>query len=162
MRPRRRTAGGFPGSGIARRLSVYSCRLLLRVLDDHRLQAVDVIGQAVEFVGKRQQLAPAAVIEMQAAGEPGDKTAPLYVIVPFFDAEMKRSRRRGETFDAIATRIALALPAKVYVSFDIDGLDPTLCPHTGTPVPGGLSFDEAIAVVEAVARFAQRIPETAA
>ena len=26
------------------------------------------------------------------------------------------------------------------MSFDIDGLDPALCPHTGTPVPGGLSF----------------------
>ena len=31
------------------------------------------------------------------------------------------------------------------ISFDIDGLDPALCPHTGTPVPGGLSFAEAVA-----------------
>jgi agmatinase len=35
------------------------------------------------------------------------------------------------------------LPEKVYVSFDIDGLDPSLCSHTGTPVPGGLSFNQA-------------------
>jgi agmatinase len=28
------------------------------------------------------------------------------------------------------------------VSIDIDGLDPKLCPHTGTPVPGGLEYEE--------------------
>lgn len=33
------------------------------------------------------------------------------------------------------------LPQKVYISFDIDGLDPKLCPGTGTPVPGGLEFE---------------------
>ena len=31
----------------------------------------------------------------------------------------------------------------VYISFDIDGLDPSSCPKTGTPVPGGMSFNEA-------------------
>ena len=35
-----------------------------------------------------------------------------------------------------------SLPERVYISFDIDGLDPSLCPHTGTPVPGGLSFQQ--------------------
>jgi len=38
----------------------------------------------------------------------------------------------------------------VYVSFDIDGLDPALCPNTGTPVPGGLTFDQAVAIIDAV------------
>lgn len=37
-------------------------------------------------------------------------------------------------------RVADALPEEIYISFDIDGLDPSLCPNTGTPVPGGLSF----------------------
>jgi agmatinase len=40
------------------------------------------------------------------------------------------------------------LPEKVYISFDIDGLDPKLCPGTGTPVPGGLEFDFAVALLE--------------
>ena len=30
----------------------------------------------------------------------------------------------------------------IYISFDIDGLDPKLCPHTGTPVPGGFELDQ--------------------
>ena len=40
--------------------------------------------------------------------------------------------------------IIKSLPLNVYVSFDIDGLSPEFCPHTGTPVPGGLSYDQAI------------------
>lgn len=78
-------------------------------------------------------------------------------IVAHPDVDMKARKRRGETFASIAERIASDLPKNVYVSFDIDGLDPTLCPHTGTPVPGGLQFDEAMAVIEAVARSGRRI-----
>jgi agmatinase len=50
-----------------------------------------------------------------------------------------------------------ALPQDVYVSFDIDGLDPTLCPHTGTKVPGGLSFQMATGLLAAVVRGGRRI-----
>ena len=34
------------------------------------------------------------------------------------------------------------LPQNVFISFDIDGLDPKLCPHTGTPVQGGFQTDQ--------------------
>lgn len=49
------------------------------------------------------------------------------------------------------------LPQKVYVSFDIDGLDPALCPGTGTPVPGGLSFQQAVAIMESLALSGREI-----
>lgn len=49
----------------------------------------------------------------------------------------------GTTWTQQCDRMLAALPEKVHVSFDIDGLDPSLCPHTGTPVPGGLGFAEA-------------------
>ncbi len=39
-------------------------------------------------------------------------------------------------------------PRDVYVSFDVDGLDPAVMPATGTPVPGGLSFYQALHLVE--------------
>ena len=45
---------------------------------------------------------------------------------------------------------AKELPERVYVSFDIDGLSPENCPHTGTPVAGGLSYNEAIYLLHAV------------
>ena len=69
-------------------------------------------------------------------------------IVTFFDADPRRSARfDGEPWArAGGPRSSQALPEHVYLSFDIDGLDPTLCPHTGTPVPGGLSFHEAAAL----------------
>ncbi len=38
-------------------------------------------------------------------------------------------------------------PQNVYVSFDVDGLDPSQMPATGTPVPGGLGFYQALHIV---------------
>jgi arginase family enzyme len=53
-----------------------------------------------------------------------------------------------------ATRHAAS---EVNLSWDIDGLDPTLCPSTGTPVPGGLSWNEAIGLLRALRRAGKRI-----
>ncbi len=78
-------------------------------------------------------------------------------VVTHFDADLRRERRKGITFDELAERIIEKLPREVYVSFDIDGLVAELCPHTGTPVPGGLAWDEALAVVEAVVRSGRTI-----
>lgn len=58
----------------------------------------------------------------------------------FTDLELAQAEGEGEAWAVTADRIIAALPPKVYVSFDIDGLDPALCPHTGTPVPGGLRW----------------------
>ncbi|MFA5533390.1 MAG: arginase family protein, partial [Mariniphaga sp.] len=49
------------------------------------------------------------------------------------------------------------LPEQVYISFDIDGLDPKLCPHTGTPVPGGLDFPEAVYLLKRLTESGRRI-----
>ena len=68
----------------------------------------------------------------------------------FFDPELARARFDGESWSSQCRRIVRPLPRDVYVSFDIDGLDPSLCPHTGTPVPGGLSFHEAGRLLAAV------------
>lgn len=68
----------------------------------------------------------------------------------FFDDWIKNQRFNGESFAAICEVIIATLPQYVYISFDIDGLDPVLCPHTGTPVPGGLSFNEATFLLQKV------------
>lgn len=62
----------------------------------------------------------------------------------YFDPLVKRRLNKGESWQAICDEVISHLPKKVYVSFDIDGLNPDLCPNTGTPVPGGLSFDQAL------------------
>jgi agmatinase len=75
----------------------------------------------------------------------------------WFDLDLARRLDEGASFGSIAGEIASALPANVYVSFDVDGLDPRLCPHTGTPVPGGLSFHQALSVLRAVTASGRRI-----
>ncbi|MEW7006343.1 agmatinase [Lentilitoribacter sp. EG35] len=39
-------------------------------------------------------------------------------------------------------------PENIYVSYDVDGLDPSEMPATGTPVPGGLSYFQSIHIVK--------------
>ncbi len=63
-------------------------------------------------------------------------------VLTHFDADWQRRRFCGETFDALVEDALRPLPDRVWVSVDIDGLDPVLCPNTGTPVPGGLQFGE--------------------
>jgi agmatinase len=46
----------------------------------------------------------------------------------------------GQSWNTICEDILSELPQNIYISFDIDGMNPEYCPHTGTPVPGGLSF----------------------
>ncbi len=38
----------------------------------------------------------------------------------------------------------------VYISFDVDALDPTVLPGTGTPEPGGLNYYQALEILKAI------------
>jgi agmatinase len=78
-------------------------------------------------------------------------------VVIHHDAVLAQARFDGESWGTQVERIVSTLPSDVYLSFDIDGLDPALCPHTGTPVPGGLSFQQACALVRGVAVSGRRI-----
>lgn len=78
-------------------------------------------------------------------------------VAVFYDQRLAEARAEGVAWREQAERIVAALPDDVYVSFDIDGLDPRFCPHTGTPVPGGLAFDEAVHVIREVVRSGRRI-----
>lgn len=68
----------------------------------------------------------------------------------YFDQDIKRYLYAGKSIAALHRAIVKNLPEHVYISFDIDGLDPKLCPHTGTPVPGGLEFEEALHLIRTV------------
>jgi agmatinase len=71
-------------------------------------------------------------------------------IKTFFDDEIHERQFKGARWLEIVNDVIGCLPEKVYLSFDIDGLEPALCPHTGTPVPGGLTFQEAIFLIQEV------------
>ena len=78
-------------------------------------------------------------------------------IKTFFDKDLKYDQYRGRTWAQQVDDILSELPEKVYISFDIDGLDPKLCPNTGTPVAGGFEADQVLFLVEALARSNKRI-----
>ena len=60
----------------------------------------------------------------------------------YFDRDIRVRQYEGETFKSITEEIISKLPEKVYISFDIDGLDPKLSPNTGTPVQGGFETEQ--------------------
>jgi agmatinase len=78
-------------------------------------------------------------------------------LATYFDWDLQGRKMRGESWDVICADIVANLGPTVYVSFDIDGLDPKLCPSTGTPVPGGLEFMEAVHLVQKVVASGKRI-----
>lgn len=63
-------------------------------------------------------------------------------ISTFFDWEIKKQQFEGKSWAAICDEIIAELPQKVYITYDIDALDPKLCPNTGTPVPGGFEYEQ--------------------
>jgi len=74
-----------------------------------------------------------------------------------FDLEWADAKHAGHNLKALVRRTLATLPETVYVTFDVDGLEPALCPHTGTPVPGGLAWNEAMLWLEELVLSGRRI-----
>lgn len=75
----------------------------------------------------------------------------------FFDVDNKRRQLQGETWAHVVADIVKELPRNIYVSFDIDGLDPALCPNTGTPVAGGIQMNEIFYLLRSVVESDRKI-----
>ncbi len=75
----------------------------------------------------------------------------------FYDEELNEKKSNGQSWKSLCYDIISSLPNTVYISFDVDGLNPSLCPNTGTPVPGGLSFNEAMLLIEQVVKSGKKI-----
>jgi agmatinase len=78
-------------------------------------------------------------------------------VVTFFDEDLKDKKMSGTSWRELCDTIIQHLPQQVYISFDIDGLDPKLCPNTGTPVAGGLEFHEAVYLIKQVVQSGKTI-----
>ena len=65
-------------------------------------------------------------------------------ILQYDDFLLAAAEFEGKNWEKQCVEIISKLPERIYISFDIDGLTPELCPNTGTPVPGGLSFHKAV------------------
>lgn len=78
-------------------------------------------------------------------------------ITAYLDKDIRTRMYEGETFKQIVNEIVAQLPEKVYISFDIDGLDPKLCPNTGTPVQGGFETEQVFYLFDAVHKAGKKI-----
>ena len=73
-----------------------------------------------------------------------------YRVITYFDKDIKERLYEGQTWKQIAEEIVNHLPEKVYISWDIDGLDPKLCPNTGTPVHGGFEAEQVLYLIRKI------------
>ncbi len=80
-----------------------------------------------------------------------------YRVITYFDRELKERIYDGQTWKQIADEIVSKLPEKVFISFDVDGLDPKLCPNTGTPVQGGLETEEIFYILNKIVKSGKKI-----
>lgn len=78
-------------------------------------------------------------------------------VYTLFDQHIKVQSYEGVTWKQMTDQVIEQLPKQVYVSFDIDGLDPKLCPQTGTPVAGGLEVEQTLYLIRRVIQSGRRI-----
>lgn len=78
-------------------------------------------------------------------------------ITAFFDGLIRRETARGASWVSQCKRMIEPLGRDVYLSFDVDGLDPKYCPSTGTPVPGGLEIWEVFTLLEELRASGRRL-----
>ena len=78
-------------------------------------------------------------------------------VAVFFDQYLKEAEYNGSNWAQLCDEIIADLPGNVYVSFDVDGLDSKLCPNTGTPVPGGLEFNQAVFLMKRLLESGRKI-----
>ncbi len=78
-------------------------------------------------------------------------------VTVFFDSDIKSRMYEGEIWKVIVDEVIATLPEKIYISFDIDGLDPKLCPNTGTPVQGGFESEQVVYLLHKVVESGRKI-----
>ncbi|MBD2054964.1 agmatinase family protein [Oculatella sp. FACHB-28] len=75
----------------------------------------------------------------------------------YYDPMLKQKLYGGISWLELCKQIVAELPQQVYISFDVDGLDPKLCPNTGTPVPGGLELEQTFCLFREVVHSGRQI-----
>lgn len=78
-------------------------------------------------------------------------------IVAYYDQTIKQKLYSGTTWIDLCQEMISHLPEYVHISFDVDGLDPKLCPNTGTPVPGGLELEQSFCLFRELVKSGRKI-----
>lgn len=75
----------------------------------------------------------------------------------FFDEDLKTASFQGTSWAKQCEAIISELGENVYISLDVDGLQPSLCPNTGTPVPGGLSYNQFVFLLATLSKHNKKV-----
>lgn len=78
-------------------------------------------------------------------------------VIAHYDSALQQQLYSGKSWIEICRDIIAPLPQNVHISFDIDGLDPKLCPNTGTPVPGGLELEQTYCLFRELVKSGRKI-----
>mgnify|MGYP002780145454 CR=1 FL=1 len=89
--------------------------------------------------------------EVEVATAAGDR------VKIYTDNDLKKRAFSGTTWEQQCDEIISQLPEHVAVSFDIDALYSWYCPNTGTPVPGGISFEQAAYLISRLGESGKNI-----
>lgn len=153
-------AEAFPGLGV---LHIDAHADLRVAYEGFEWSHASVMHNVVTKLGAKRGVASLVQVGIRDLGEDEhalivrDKGEGETIISTHFDSRLAAAKHRGSAWAELCEEIVLDLPGKVYVSVDIDGLDPKLCPDTGTPVPGGLELSELIELFRAVVRAGKQI-----
>ena len=79
-------------------------------------------------------------------------------IVKFSDEFLTNNLFEGRNYEDICDQIIGSLHSdNIYISIDVDGLDPSLCPMTGTPIPGGLQYNQLLYLLSNLSKHNRKI-----
>ena len=78
-------------------------------------------------------------------------------LVCYFDEDLSSRLFQGESWAKLCKEMISLLPSRIYVSLDVDGLEWTCAPGTGTPVPGGLTFNQALFLFQEIERQGKKL-----
>ncbi|MCC6556053.1 MAG: agmatinase family protein [Polyangiaceae bacterium] len=146
-------AARFPGMGVLHVDAHADLRVAYEGFTDSHASVLHNVATRLPAVSRIVQVGVRDVCEAEVAFARASGGR----VVQYTDPGLADRLLDGEPFHLVADSIVEELPRDVYVTFDIDGLDPSLCPHTGTPVPGGLTFAQAVTLLARVKKSGRRI-----
>ena len=145
---------------IRRTAEKYSGDFGLLHIDAHcdlreRYQGFDHSHASVMFNVMNHSPAPAKLLQVGVRDfcqEEYDRIQNDKRIVCYFDEDLSARLFQGEGWGAICKEIIARLPSRIHVSLDMDGLEWPCAPGTGTPVPGGLTFNQTLFLLDEIAK----------
>ena len=142
----------WPGLGV---LHVDAHADLRRAYEGFGRSHASVMGNVLDQVDGVARLVQVGIRDLSA--QEHERSRLDGRVITWLDPALRERTLAGTPWAVLCREIVEALPQEVYISFDIDGLDPSLCPGTGTPVPGGLSFAEAQVLLLTVVRSGRMV-----